>query len=124
MIEYGIKLPPSVMHKIDAFFRDDHSVTDQINPFNRHDIDITAKFHLDTVTNRPPVLDGVYYPENEVKSTDAFYYEEFRRDLARNNWRPDTTSYPFRVRFSPQEIGDYTYNRDERNSNYNNLCLF
>ncbi len=95
-IEYGIKLPVSINDQIVAFFtQDDMAVP--LNPFNRHDINISAVFYK--------IGQDV---QEQVKMVDAFYYEEYRRDLANNKWWIDTTSFSFRVRFSPEETGDYS----------------
>lgn len=92
-VEFGVKLPASLEHRMRAFLRNDERIQDRINPFDRHDIDITTTFQVN----------------GEVeKIVDAFYFEEYRRDLANNSWRQDTTSFPFRVRFSPATAGFYT----------------
>ncbi len=90
-MEIGLKLPGSVQHHMDAFFRQDSRI-DQINPFNRHDLNIQMK---------------IYHNDKVVRTVDGFYYEEFKRDLNHNIWLKDTTSFPIRLRFSPKEIGEY-----------------
>jgi len=95
-VEYGVKLPTAINDRIVSFLTQDDA-TGTLNPFNRHDVDITATFHKMIENGR----------SRQVKSVDAFFYEEFRRDLGNNKWRNDTTSFNFRIRFSPEEVGDY-----------------
>ena len=91
-MEIGISLPQSVNEKIQAFFNNSVRADYKINPFNRKDINIKVDF----------VQNGV------LKHTSyGFYYEEFSRDLAHNIWQKDTTTYNFRVRFAPKEVGKY-----------------
>lgn len=90
-MELGIKLPASIDHKIQAFFKQQKR-EEQLNPFNRMDIDINAEFRFN----------------NEViRNVDGFYYEEYYRNLTLGMWSKDTTSYPFRVRFAPESAGTY-----------------
>jgi len=107
-VEFGIELPTSINKRINAFLMQ-RDLSDHLNPFNRHDIDITAKFFLQPkVDTSVRVIDGQFIKGPQVKKVDAFYYEEYRRDLANNKWWRDTTSFQFRVRFSPEQIGNYT----------------
>ncbi len=94
-IEYGIKLSNDLTWKMANFFMNNEK--DHINPFNRHDIDITVEiFQIQ--------LDETII---KVEERDAFYYEEYKRNLQRNRWETDTTSFPFRVRFAVEEEGAY-----------------
>lgn len=92
-IELGIKLPKQVIDKISEFLTAKRPNPGGLNPFNRNDIDIEASF---------------YFEGNLVKRNEGFYYEEFRRDLGNNRWLKDTTSFPFRIRHSPEFAGKYT----------------
>ncbi|MCH2225108.1 MAG: hypothetical protein MK066_10100, partial [Crocinitomicaceae bacterium] len=91
-VEFGIKLPASVQHKIEGYFRQDKSIEDRINPFDRHEIDITCELLHNGVKER---------------TIDGFYYEEFFRDLRLQRWSSDSTSFPFRIRVAPKQIGEY-----------------
>ncbi|MFT5858458.1 MAG: hypothetical protein ACI865_000546 [Flavobacteriaceae bacterium] len=107
-VEYGLSLPQSVGDRITAFLTQDESNGKGLNPFNRHAIDITATFYLNPRVSNGSISDLPKDKGSKVKVVDAFYYEEFRRDLAKNKWWKDTTSFPFRVRFSPEQVGAYT----------------
>ncbi|MBI1837670.1 MAG: hypothetical protein HYR91_10450 [Flavobacteriia bacterium] len=91
-VEIGFSLPELLGSKISAFINQSNEVLEKINPFNRHDIDITVDFYLNN---------------KKIKSVDAFYYEEYRKDLRVNKWVKDTTSFNFRARFTPTEAGTY-----------------
>ena len=91
-VELGIKLPKAVIEKISEFLTGRGSNASGLNPFDRNDIDIEATF----------------YSEGQIgKRNEGFYFEEFRRDLGNNRWVEDTTSYPFRIRHSPEFVGNY-----------------
>ena len=91
-IEFGIKLPKTVVEKIDLFLSAKGETDMGLNPFDRNDIDIEAIF-----THNGKV----------VKRNEGFYFQEFKRDLGNNRWWKDTTSYPFRIRHSPEFTGNY-----------------
>ena len=91
-IEFGIKLPKTVTEQIKLFLSGRGTTTIGLNPFDRNDIDIEATF-----THNGKI----------VKRNEGFYFEEFRRDLGNNRWKEDTTSYRFRIRHSPEFIGNY-----------------
>lgn len=102
--EVGIDFPDEFRQRI---FRYVNMVRgEQINPFDVQQIDVMAEF-------------------KHVKSTGdtllihvpAFFFRDFNR-VIRNTaditlkgqyWEPLKTPYPFRVRFSPPEAGDWTY---------------
>jgi hypothetical protein len=90
--EVGFSLPLNYNRKIINFFQGIGADSDRINPYNRHDIDITVEIFKDSILK---------------KSVDAFYYEEFLVDTVYNVWKKDTTSYDFRARFSLAEVGQY-----------------
>lgn len=90
--EVGFQLPKNFQTKIKGFFEGTSKKEDWINPFNRHDIDITLNFYVNGILE---------------KTIDAFYYEEYKIDSIKNNWIIDTTSFNFRARFSPQKTGEY-----------------
>jgi len=90
-MELGVDLSESIKNKINDFFEQAES-TEKINPFNRHQLDITANFYLNNIL---------------VNSVDAFYYEEFKREQARNRWVKDKTDCFMRIRTSLPEIGNY-----------------
>ena len=91
-VEFGVKLPKTVLDKIDLFLSARGETDMGLNPFDRNDIDIEAAFIHNGKT---------------VKRNEGFYFQEFKRDLGNNRWWEDTTSYPFRIRHSPEFTGDY-----------------
>lgn len=93
-VEIGIDLPDSIKYRMHGFFNQQAGM-ETLNPFNRHDIDITVQFFVNGELE---------------KTVDAFYYEEYQRNLSMGLWLEDTTAYNFRVRFSPKKKGEYTAN--------------
>lgn len=91
-VEFGVRLPKSVMEKINSFLSARGETDMGLNPFDRNDIDIEAVF---------------MHNGKVVKRNDGFFYKEFRRDLGNNRWRKDTTSYSFRIRHAPEFTGNY-----------------
>jgi hypothetical protein len=92
-IEIGLDLPKEIDQRIDRFFKETGRREQTINPYNRKDLLVTAD------------LKG---PSGRLYTAQGFYYEEFRKDLARNKWIRDTTSYDQRLRFSLAEPGHYS----------------
>ncbi len=64
-VEVGFSLPINYSQKIINFFQVASTNSDRINPYNRHDIDITVEIFKDSIFK---------------KSVDAFYYEYFHLD--------------------------------------------
>ncbi|MFK7787746.1 MAG: hypothetical protein AB8B56_21675 [Crocinitomicaceae bacterium] len=91
-VEFGVRLPKSVMEKINSFLSANGETDMGLNPFDRNDVDIEASF----------VHNG-----KVVKRNEGFYFKEFRRDLANDRWWEDTTSYSFRIRHAPEFTGNY-----------------
>lgn len=92
-MEIGLSLPQSLDEKIQAFFNESVRAEVKLNPFNRHDLSIEVAF---------------YKNDRLLHVSQGFYYQEFSKDLDKNTWYSDTTSYDYRVRYSPTETGDYT----------------
>ena len=89
--EVGIKIPDKWNREILAFFNGETQKDQRLNPFNPEDIAIDLQLF-----NK----DGLI-----IDSRPGFYFEAFEKDLENNVWIKDTTSFPFRIRFSPKEIG-------------------
>lgn len=89
-MEVGFKLPGNITGQINKFFQ---KGTDGINPFDPEQIDFQVK-----LTN----------PKGEIITRFAFYYQPFIEDLEQDAFIKDTTSFPWRFRFSPDEIGKWT----------------
>jgi len=91
-IELGVDIPQELDDAINAFLSNNTKSNKKINPYNRHDIAIEVDF---------------YCNQQLVQRRSGFFYKEFKKDLRSNQWKEDTTSYSFRVRFEPPVSGDY-----------------
>lgn len=82
-------------------------VTEWLNPFDPDDINVEAEFMYLGV-NVSSTLSVI-----SSKKTYGFYYEEYERMVNSNHiitndgWNQDTTSYNFRIRFAPNQIGNW-----------------
>lgn len=106
-LEIGAKMPVEIQDKINAFISD--TPGDKINPFMEWEIQVEATF-VNTNTGT-------------VKKCDAFYYEEFERNVVPytgpipvsdavypsvgGSWTNLQTPFKFRVRFAPPEEGTW-----------------
>lgn len=90
-LEIGLRLSADLQAEIANFFDNDPSNGDGINPYNRHDLDIQM-----TLFNNG----------NPIDKVDAFYY--IPQVIANGDFADDTTSYNFRLRHAPRELGEYT----------------
>jgi hypothetical protein len=89
-VEFGLAFPSAINQQVNSFFTQTGERSSQLNPYNRADIDIEAIFDQGT---------------EHVRKGTGFYYEEYLKDKQRNIWVKDTTSFPFRIRFSTPVIG-------------------
>lgn len=97
-LEYAFKAPSVLSTRIDNFFLGAKS---GINPFDPEQIDFRVHF---------------YAPNGEKTTCYGFYYQPFKPVLRTvglepskfiNEFRADTTSFPWRVRFAPNQIGTW-----------------
>ncbi|MCO5259644.1 MAG: DUF5060 domain-containing protein [Crocinitomicaceae bacterium] len=88
-LEIGLSVPRGVENEIRAFLQTSNR---GINPFNPNEIAISAVFTA---------------PSGKKEQMNGFYYQPFYRDVENNQWIQDTTNFPWRIRFSPDEIGQY-----------------
>lgn len=97
-LEYAFKLPSVLTTRIDNFFVGAKS---GINPFDPEQIDFRVHF---------------YAPNGEKTTCYGFYYQPFKPVLRTaglepskyiNEYRADTTSFPWRVRFAPNQVGTW-----------------
>jgi hypothetical protein len=98
--ELGLKLPQNIFAAVEAFCNHDPLFPGPINPFNPEELNVYAVFTKINSNNTGTVYPDVY----------GFYYREFSRNMSnaqRSNWgwNLDTTSFTFRIRFSPPLIG-------------------
>ena len=102
-LEFGIKLPANVEAQIQNFIDNETTpnTLPKLNPFNPEDIDIKAEFYLKVGNNWV-----------KKKKKYGFFYEDFERnttDPDTNNWDWSrlSTIYNFRVRMTPEDIGEW-----------------
>ena len=105
-IEYGIELPEEIQNKIDLFLNSNTSAADPnhsgINPYDPQDISVEA-----TITGT------VIHPTIGTTPFNAtvygFYFQEASPTIDLMSWTVNNqTPYPFRVRFAPPWLGDYS----------------
>ena len=91
--EFGFRLSESSQKKINAFILKND--TTGINPFDPDHVNFEATF---------------VSPTNVQTKRFGFYYSPYLENKSLDKWDGDTTSYPWRVRFAPDEIGDWKVN--------------
>ena len=100
-IEFGIRLPPFVQNKIDAFLNENQSAVnhtnDYLNPYDPADVSIEAEitFSQGTPAGNINVSSTVY----------GFYFQDYNVDVANDSYLETTENYPFRIRIAPQITG-------------------
>lgn len=87
--EIGIRPATPIQREIDQFLRYKEG---GINPFAEEDLCISGEFRA---------------PSGKVIRRDAFYYQPYKADIGENRWRKDSTSSNFRIRFAPDETGEW-----------------
>jgi len=95
-LELGIKIPKNIQEQIDNFFKPP-AFSSGINPYNPADIDVYG------------VLTS---PTNRTIRWNCFYYREYVNNHDDNphdfTWLEIPTDYPWRMRFAPDEIGQWS----------------
>ena len=93
-VEFGIQLPTDLNDRIDAFV---HPGTGNqatpLNPYLESGLDIEMTFTHSSGLQR---------------HREAFYYQDFKRNHATNDWDELATDHPMRVRFAPGLNGTWT----------------
>ncbi len=89
-VEVGIKIPPALRMEINSFFDGIKSNGAGLNPYNRHDIACIAWMKIE---------------DSVVGRTEAFYYTP--QKIVGTQFKDDTTSYPFRFRYAPKDLGHH-----------------
>lgn len=93
--ELGVQIPLDVLTKINNFLaKADVLPKDKLNPFVDWDVDMDATF--------------THTADGFTKTIDGFYYREYEQNSDATDWTPIATSYPFRVRFSPPQTGEWS----------------
>ena len=88
-LEIGIQLEKTIMEEIQLFLRNKN---EGLNPFAEEDIKIVSTFTSESGSTR---------------KMEAFYYQEYRADYARNKWIRESATHPFRVRNAAYEKGTW-----------------
>jgi hypothetical protein len=88
-VEIGAQLPSAVVTQLVSFLQKRGK---GLNPFNPSDVSLECVFTA---------------PSGKKETVYGFYYQPYKRDMRSNTWVNDTTSYPWRIRFSPDEIGNW-----------------
>lgn len=92
-VEFGIDIPDYLDDQVADFFAG--STHGGLNPYDESDISIKATFT---------------HPGFGSIIRHAFYYQEYFEDHVNNNWTPLTTPHEWRVRFAPNQVGDWIVN--------------
>jgi hypothetical protein len=87
-LEIGITLPTQIDQQIEDFLNGNAG----INPYDFNQIIIDANF---TINERTYHREGFYYRDIHIDSID-------------NTFSPSKSNYPFRLRFAPPQIGNYS----------------
>lgn len=88
--EFGFKLSDGLKGEIQNFLI--NKDTAGINPFDPDHINFEAVF---------------ISPSGVQTKRYGFYYQPFLENHSLDQWESDSTSFPWRVRFAPDEIGDW-----------------
>jgi hypothetical protein len=102
MVEIGVDLSDLLSLANDAiqnFFYNTHPLDDKINPYAYDPAIIGTPGWIRVV--------GLFTsPSGVVKSVDAFYYKDYWVNSS-STWDQQNQSFPFRIRFAPDEEGDW-----------------
>jgi len=88
-LEFGIRVKDEINQQIDKFLANNST---GLNPYNPEDISVEMTF---------------VSPSFKEKKVYGFYYQDIVRN--RITWTQKYTEYNWRVRFSPDEIGRWTF---------------
>ena len=93
-LEIGIQFDSTIENKINRFIN--REAGNKLNPFNPDDVDVFAEFWIK--------IGGDWFFHKRV---NAFYYQEFSRNIDTLTWDTLSTLHNFRVRYAPEYLGDY-----------------
>jgi len=91
-MELGFYLDKNVQEEINKFLK---NPSEGINPYDPEQVNFTAVFTS---------------PSGKPKRQFGFYYEDYYEDAKNNKFIRKNTKYPWRIRFAPDEIGDWKMN--------------
>ena len=110
--EIGFKLEKDIEREVENFIA---KRATGLNPFDPDQIDVSVKLSA---------------PNGEEIITHGFYYLPYFKNPFKDIWIPDTTSFKFRLRFSPNQIGAWkgevklvVKGFDTANSSFSFNCL-
>lgn len=93
-VEFGVQLPSDLHQRIEAFVHPSAgNSASPLNPYLESELDIEMTFT---------------HAGGLQRYRDAFYYQDFKRNLATNDWDELATEHPMRVRFAPSLNGTWT----------------
>jgi len=88
-LEIGFRLDKELEREVENFItKRDKGV----NPFDPEQINVSIKLTA---------------PDGKVVNTNGFYYLPYFKDMFNDGWKPDTTSFKFRLRFAPDQVGKW-----------------
>jgi hypothetical protein len=93
-LEIGVQFDSTIQNKINRFVNREAGT--KLNPFNPDDVDVFAEFWVK--------IGGDWFFHKRV---NAFYYQEFSRDIDTLTWDTVTTLHNFRVRYAPPVLGTF-----------------
>ncbi len=99
-LEIGFKLSKEIEQEVEKFIR---KKAKGINPFDPEQIDVSVR---------------LIAPNGEEIVTHGFYYLPYFKNPFKDLWIPDTTSFKWRVRFAPNQIGAWKGEVDVRVSGF------
>ena len=88
-MEVGFRLDNKLERLVDLFIT---KKGNGINPFDPEKIDVSVK---------------LISPKGDTIKTNGFYYSPYLNDRSKDEWITDTTSYNWRLRFAPDQIGKW-----------------
>jgi hypothetical protein len=90
--EIGVKVTSVILDRIEAFKKNEDDPK-ALNPFLQWETHVYADFH--------------HAASGMTKRIQGFYYNDFLRSNDMKTWDKQDTDYPFRIRFSPPEEGQW-----------------
>jgi hypothetical protein len=93
-LEIGIQFDSTIQNKINRFVNREAGT--KLNPFNPEDVDVYAEFWIK--------IEDSWYLHKRV---NAFYYQEFSRNIDTLTWDTVATLHNFRVRYAPPVLGTF-----------------
>ena len=89
--EIGLQLDLKTSIAINRFVY--QRLAEGLNPFDPKQINVQAEFSS---------------PSGKKSTRYGFYYQPFKSNQVLDTWVRDTTTFPWRIRFAPDEIGEWT----------------